>query len=98
MLTHSDHTLELNSVSSLHAAESFVGEYLDQLPSGIALYQLSIADNGSCPEKIDESGMGLANMRERAASLNGNINITSGSKGFCIFLSVPKQNLTERRS
>ena len=63
-----------------------------------ALYQLSIADNGSCPEKIDESGMGLANMRERAASLNGNINITSGSKGFCIFLSVPKQNLIERRS
>ena len=63
-----------------------------------ALYQLSIADTGSCPEKIDESGMGLANMRERAASLNGNINITSGSKGFCIFLSVPKQNLTERRS
>ena len=63
-----------------------------------ALYQLSIADNGSCPEKIDESGMGLANMRERAASLNGNINITSGSKGFRIFLSVPKQNLTERRS
>ena len=63
-----------------------------------ALYQLSIADNGSCPEKIDESGMGLANMRERAASLNGNINITSGSKGFHIFLSVPKQNLTERRS
>ena len=62
------------------------------------LYQLSIADNGSCPEKIDESGMGLANMRERAASLNGNINITSGSKGFRIFLSVPKQNLTERRS
>lgn len=63
-----------------------------------ALYQLSIADNGSCPEKIDESGMGLANMRERAASLNGNINITSGSKGFRIFLSVPKQNLTKRRS
>lgn len=63
-----------------------------------ALYQLSIADNGSCPEKIDESGIGLANMRERAASLNGNINITSGSKGFRIFLSVPKQNLTERRS
>ena len=63
-----------------------------------ALYQLSIADNGSCPEKIDESGMGLANMRERAASLNGNINITLGSKGFRIFLSVPKQNLTERRS
>ena len=63
-----------------------------------ALYQLSIADNGSCPEKIDESGIGLANMRERAASLNGNINITSDSKGFRIFLSVPKQNLTERRS
>ena len=40
----------------------------------------------------------LVNMRERAASLNGNINITSGSKGFHIFLSVPKQNLTERRS
>ena len=63
-----------------------------------ALYQLSITDNGSCPEKIDENGMGLANMRERAASLNGNINITSGSKGFRIFLSVPKQSLTERRS
>ncbi len=63
-----------------------------------ALYQLSIADNGNCPQKITESGMGLANMRERAASVNGNINFTSDSKGFRIFLSVPKQNLTERRS
>ena len=36
-----------------------------------ALYQLSIADNGSCPEKIDENGMGLANMRERAALAAG---------------------------
>lgn len=61
-----------------------------------ALYQLSIADNGSCPESITESGMGLSNMRERAASVNGNINFMSDSRGFRIFLSVPKQKLTKQ--
>lgn len=61
-----------------------------------ALYQLSIADNGSCPENITESGMGLSNMRERAASVNGNISFMSDSRGFRIFLSVPKQKLTKQ--
>lgn len=61
-----------------------------------ALYQLSIADNGSCPEKITESGMGLSNMRERAASVNGNINFMSDNRGFRIFLSVPKSKLTKQ--
>ena len=42
MLTHLDHTLELDSVLSFHTAESFIGKYLDEFPRVIALYQLGI--------------------------------------------------------
>ena len=54
-----------------------------------AFYQLLIDDNGKCSE-IKESGIGLKNMEDRAASVNGNISFTPSDKGFRIFMSVPK--------
>ncbi|ADU21341.1 sensor histidine kinase [Ruminococcus albus] len=60
-----------------------------------AFYQLLIEDNGSCG-KIKESGIGLRNMEDRAASVNGNISFTPSDKGFRIFMSVPKDDRKER--
>ena len=56
-----------------------------------AFYQLMIEDNGKCGE-IRESGIGLQNMKDRAAAVNGNISFTPSENGFRIFMSVPKQN------
>jgi signal transduction histidine kinase len=55
-----------------------------------AFYQLLIEDNGRCG-KIKESGIGLRNMEDRAASVSGNISFTPSDKGFRIFMSVPKE-------
>lgn len=55
-----------------------------------AFYQLMLEDNGSCSE-IKESGIGLKNMRDRAAALKGRITFTPSQKGFKIYLSIPKQ-------
>lgn len=52
-------------------------------------YQLFIGDNGSCKSKMAEDGIGLVNMRERVAALNGTIHITH-EQGFKIFISVKK--------
>ena len=54
-----------------------------------AFYQLMLEDNGSCDE-IKEGGIGLGNMRDRVASLNGMISFTPSPNGFRIFLSIPK--------
>ena len=56
-----------------------------------AFYQLTVEDNGSCPETVPErsGGIGLQNMRDRAASLGGMISITSSKNGFRIFMTVP---------
>ena len=51
---------------------------------------LIIRDNGPCPERIGDGGIGLENMRERVNALKGNINISSGSDGFKIFVSIMK--------
>lgn len=56
-----------------------------------AFYQLIIKDNGRCSEKIDENGIGLSNMKARVDELEGIINITSGQKGFRIFVSIRKK-------
>lgn len=56
-----------------------------------ALYQLLIQDNGTFSGKIDETGIGLSNMRERVESLGGNINL-SNTNGFRIFISIMKKN------
>ena len=84
MLTHSDHTLELNSVSSLHAAESFVGEYLDQLPSGIALYQLSI--------RLDLCGVRV----ELISRIGGNTAIGGNLRPLIRFLGYWRNKLSLR--
>ena len=55
-----------------------------------AFYQLMLEDNGSCSE-IKESGIGLSNMRDRAAALGGRISFTPSAEGFRIFMSIPKQ-------
>lgn len=55
-----------------------------------AFYQLKIEDNGKCSEMINENGIGLSNMRARIEELGGIINISSGKKGFRIFISIRK--------
>ena len=53
-------------------------------------YQLSISDNGKS-NQINENGMGLKNMQDRAESVGGRINFTASENGFRIFMSVPKK-------
>lgn len=52
-------------------------------------YQLMLEDNGRCG-KINESGIGLKNMEDRAGSIGGRIRFTATEKGFNIFMSIPK--------
>lgn len=53
-------------------------------------FRLTIEDNGSC-SAINDTGIGISNMRDRAASVGGTITFTPSEKGFRIFLSIPKQ-------
>ena len=55
-------------------------------------WQLQISDNGQNTGSIASSGIGLENMRERIATLNGQISITN-TDGFSIFATVPKSKL-----
>ena len=56
-----------------------------------ALYQLCIADNGaSSHAPAAGAGMGLSNMRERIAKLNGQIHFHT-ENGFQIWITVPKE-------
>lgn len=55
-----------------------------------AFYQLMIRDNGCCPQTISENGIGLSNMRERVAELDGIIHINSDKNGFRIFITIKK--------
>lgn len=54
-------------------------------------YQLSFTDNGKCTDTISDTGIGLSNMRERAAFVGGIINFKPSVNGFKVFLSVPKK-------
>lgn len=53
------------------------------------LIQLVVKDNGIGSTKLDSDGIGLMNIADRVAALNGNVNITP-DHGFRIFISVPK--------
>lgn len=55
-----------------------------------AFYRFSFTDNGKCDGIIKESGIGISNIRERAASVNGIANIISSEDGFKVNISVPK--------
>ena len=54
-----------------------------------AFYQLLIQDNGDSGIKESTVGMGIANMEERVATLDGRFHINT-EDGFRIFVSVPK--------
>lgn len=55
-----------------------------------SLFQLIIADNGTKLPVSDYTGIGLTNMQERIANLNGTIQINK-KHGYRIFISIPKQ-------
>lgn len=52
------------------------------------LFQLMVEDNGSIFSEGSD-GIGIANMRDRVATLHGSIHITRDS-GFRIFISIPR--------
>lgn len=54
-----------------------------------AFYQLLIMDNGSS-DKINETGIGLKNMKDRAEGVGGFISFTPSEEGFRVFASIPK--------
>lgn len=55
-------------------------------------YKLEVADNGKCG-KMNDSGIGLSTMRERAEDMGGIINISASEKGFVVVVSVPKTDV-----
>ncbi len=55
-----------------------------------ALYQLIIEDNGTKKAPRIENGLGLQNMKDRIAALDGMIQIRE-EKGFRIFITIPKK-------
>ncbi|MGK0465072.1 sensor histidine kinase [Clostridium sp.] len=57
-----------------------------------SFYQLIIEDNGVVKNYNTENGIGVRNILDRVAALNGNININTDN-GFKIFISIPKEAL-----
>lgn len=55
-----------------------------------ALYQLVILDNGTKGSYNSENGIGVRNITDRVAAVDGNVNISTGG-GFRIFISIPKK-------
>lgn len=55
-----------------------------------ALYQLIIEDNGTKKASQTEDGLGLQNMKDRIAALNGIVQFYT-DKGFRIFITIPKK-------
>ncbi|MBQ8966881.1 histidine kinase [Ruminococcus sp.] len=69
-----------------HSSGDRIGISVQEHPG---FYRLVVEDNGVCSD-IEETGIGLGNMRERAESLGGKISFTPSEKGFRIFMSIPK--------
>lgn len=70
-----------------HSNATEVSIFLREHPS---LYQLVIHDNGSNLKYNSENGIGIKNTKDRIASINGSLNISTDN-GFRIFISVPKK-------
>ena len=77
-----------NVMKHSHATE--VEVTLNEHP---AFYQLIIKDNDLSTSNISSSGIGLYNMQQRIASLDGQFSIDT-NKGFRIFITVPKRKET----
>ena len=74
-----------------NAAKHSDGDKIDiVLREHPGFYQLSVSDNGK-PQEINENGIGLKNMQDRAESVGGRISFTASENGFRIFMSVPKK-------
>ena len=52
-------------------------------------YQLMVEDNGCCG-RIQNTGIGLQNMEDRARAVGGIIRFTPSDKGFSVFMSINK--------
>lgn len=91
-----DRKLKFSFIAIIKEALSNVSRHSDATMVHIrviehpALIQLQIDDNGSGIQPIQEEGIGLLNMRDRVAKLNGRIQI-SQHEGFHIFVSVDKE-------
>jgi signal transduction histidine kinase len=70
-----------------HSGATSVSVTLREHP---ALYQLVVKDNGTKTGMDTEGGLGLKNIADRVAGLNGSVNF-SNSNGFTIFISIPKE-------
>lgn len=55
-----------------------------------AFYQLIIHDNGMNGSYNSENGIGIKNITDRVAAVEGNVNVNT-DKGFRIFISIPKK-------
>ncbi len=55
-----------------------------------ALWHFSFSDNGKCDGHINESGIGISNIKERAEGAGGIVNLSSTEKGFSVVVSIPK--------
>jgi signal transduction histidine kinase len=53
-------------------------------------YQAMIEDNGPCTV-INETGIGLKNMSDRARNEGGRITFTPSESGFRVFMTIPKE-------
>lgn len=70
-----------------HSDATEVNVILSEHPK---LYQLIVSDNGTLSQNKSSHGMGLENIRQRAASVDGIVNITCDN-GYRIFVSAKKQ-------
>ncbi len=86
----------LNNVLK-HASAKSVTIDLKQRKNNVIL---EIEDDGCgiTPQVVDQSGMGLRNMRERASLIGGNLNILSiPGKGTRITVTVSKDKISQKR-
>lgn len=62
-----------------------------------AFYQLAIEDNGKGNGIIENSGIGLSNIRDRVNAIRGNVTFTPSKNGFKVFVSIPKDEQGENK-
>lgn len=74
-----------------HAKPSIIKMILNEQAG---FYQVILINDGVI-KAIQETGIGLKNIKSRVHELNGNINITCQNKEFKIFIMLPKENLNE---
>jgi signal transduction histidine kinase len=89
MVKHSFISIVKEATSNIirHSNATEVVVSLNEHPG---FYQLIISDNGVVDDYNIENGIGVRNILDRVAALNGNVNINTDN-GFKIFISIPKE-------